>query len=64
MTNVLDVPKSSGTAKLSILREEMVVTDKSLKLGKSAIVDNIAPEIIKAGSDPAMDILQQIRTKC
>ena len=40
-----------------ILREEMELAVKTLKMGNTAGVDNIPTELVKAGGDAMIDVL-------
>ena len=46
-----------------ILREAVEVAVKTLKLGKSAGVDNIQAELVQAGGEAMIDILNSICNK-
>ena len=60
---MLDVPPSSENAKNKILREEVEAAVASLKTGKSAGIDNVTSEMVKAGGDSAIDMLLSICNK-
>ena len=60
---VLNVSQSTNTSNDSILREEVITAVKALKAGKSAGVDNIPAELVKAGGDSTIDMLHLICNK-
>ncbi|GFO47197.1 endonuclease-reverse transcriptase [Plakobranchus ocellatus] len=61
--NVLNVPPSSNNARHSILRGEIIEAVSSLKPGKSAGIDNITGERVKAGGEATIDMLLLICNK-
>ena len=54
---VLDRPQLPDKKHHPILREEVEVAVKALKMGKSAGVDNISAELVQAGGEAMIDIL-------
>ena len=56
---VLDCPQISDEEHNPILREELEAAVKALKMRKSAGVDNIPAELVQAGAEAMIDILQQ-----
>ena len=60
---VLDCPQISDEEHHPILREEVEAAVKALKMGKSAGVDNIPAELVKAGGEAMIDILTAICNK-
>ena len=57
---VLNVPLTTTEVDHPILREEVEAAVKALKKGKSAGVDNIPAELVKAGGTPMIDVLTTI----
>ena len=60
---MLDVPPPINNDNYRILREEVEATVKSLKKRKSAGVDNIPSELVKAGGEVIIDMLLIICNK-
>ena len=60
---VLDCSQIPGDEHHPILREEVEVAVKALKMGKSAGVDNIPPELVQSGGEAMTDILTSICNK-
>ena len=60
---VLDCPQIPDAEYHPILREEVEVAIKALKMGKSAGVDNIPAELVQAGGEVMIDILTTICNK-
>ena len=56
---VLDCPQIPDEKHHPILREEVEAAVKAPKMGKSAGVDNIPAELVQAGGEAMIDILQQ-----
>ena len=60
---VLDCPQIPDAEHHPILREEVEVAVKALKMGKSAGVDNIPAELVQARGEAMIDILTTICNK-
>ena len=60
---VLDCPQIPDVEHHPLLREEVEVAVKALKMGKSAGVDNIPAELVQAGGEAMIDILTTICNK-
>ena len=60
---VLDVPPSNNNDSNPILWKEVEAAVKSLKKGKSAGMDNIPSELVKARGEAMIDILLTICNK-
>ena len=60
---VLQCPSPEGEEDHPILREEVEAAIKSLKKGKSAGVDNIPAELVRAGGDDMITVLTNICSK-
>ena len=57
---VLDCPQIPDEEHPPLLREEVELAVKALKMGKSAGVDNIPAELVQAGVEAMIDILTSI----
>ena len=60
---MLDCPQTPDEEHHPILRGEVEVAVKALKMGKSAGVDNIPAELVQAGGEAMIDILITICNK-
>ena len=60
---VLDCPQIPDEEHHLILREEVEAAVKALKMGKSAVMDNIPAELVQAGGEAMIDILTAICNK-
>ena len=60
---LLDVPPPTNNDNYAILQEEVEAAVKSLKKGKSAVVDNIPSELVQAGGEAMIDMLLIICNK-
>ena len=61
---MLDCPQTPDEEHYPILREEVEVAVKALKMGKSAgVEDNIPAELVQAGGEAMIDILTTICNK-
>ena len=60
---VLDCPQIPDEEHHPILQEEVEAAVKVLKMGKSAVMDNIPTELVQAGGEAMIDILTTICNK-